>query len=168
MSLQEPSKKAVTSPLGPNSALRAAWLAYLILLMLPFPVLAAFIISHSNAGTSLRPPHDVSLWLVVTVAYLVVSLPAALFYRRHLCMAYFRGNAVAPRRYLIGMLVVWLCLDLGVLLSLVGCYETSSFLPCLLPAITAFVVFLALWPNGRMMVARVGNSDDPEFYELAR
>ena len=168
MSLQKNLKSAQAPPSSPGSALRAAWWAYLILLFLPFLVLGVIIVSYSNTVTSSTPYHGVSRWFRLTTAFLVIVLPAALLYRRHLWRAYFRGDLVAPRRYLTGVLTVWLSLEVSMILTLVGCYVTVSFLPELLPAIVAFVVFITLWPSGKMMISRAGDSNDPEIYEMPR
>ena len=155
----------MSSPYRFGSALRAAWWTYLVLLILPFMVLTVVMLSHLRSGMTQRPSHDGDTWFLLAVAYLVVGIPAALFYRRHLCVAYSRGETVAPRRYLVGMLTVWLTLEVGIILPVVGCYMTESFLPMLFPAIVAFVVFITQSPTGRMMISGVGDSDDPEIYE---
>jgi hypothetical protein len=143
--------------------LRAAWWAYVVLLILPFTLLAV-VVAFKKTGLTLAPSHGVNRWLLLEAAYLVVGIPAALFYRRHLCSAYFRGDAVPPRLYLVGMFTVWLALEVGMILSIIGCYATASFLPGLLPAIIAFVFFITLWPTGKMMVSHVGESEDPQIY----
>jgi hypothetical protein len=147
--------------------LRAAWWAYVVLLIFPF-TLVAVAIALMNTGISSAPRHGVNHWLLIATACLVVGVPVALFYRRRLCGAYFRGDAVPPRQYLVGMLSVWLVLEVGMIVSIVGSYVTASFLPSLLPAIVAFVFFTTLWPTGKMMVSHVGDSNDPQIYEEPR
>jgi len=164
MSEQKLLKNAKAAPFRLASALRAAWGAYAVLLVLPFPVFAVVIFSHSTVGMPPRIAHGVNRWFLLTMAYLAIGLPAALFYRRYLCSAYFRGNVVAPRQYLIGMLTVWLTLEVGMILPIIGCELTASFLPGLLPAIVAFMFFITLWPTGKMMVSRVGDREDPQIY----
>ena len=78
------------------SALRSAWWVYFVLLFLPFPVLGVVILSHSTAGIAPRIALGLNRWFLATMAYLAVALPTGLFYRRHLFIAYFRGNVVAP------------------------------------------------------------------------
>jgi hypothetical protein len=151
-----------------GSALRTAWWAYLVLLILPFMLFALVMVLHMAPGVSRRPLPGVNAWFLSTMAYLVVALPAALFYRRHLCIAYYRGELVAPQHYLAGMFTVWLTLEIGMIVAVVGCYLTASFMPGLIPAVAAFVVFITQWPTGRMMISRVGDSDDPEIYEMPR
>ena len=62
------------------------------------------------------------------------------------------------------MMTLWLILETGMLHSLIGCYATKSFMPCLAPAIGCFLLFIALWPTGKTMISRVGSSDDPGLY----
>jgi len=147
--------------------LRAAWWTYVVLLILPF-MLIAVVVALMNTEISPTPSHGMKRWLLLSTALLVVGVPAALFYRRRLCGGYFRGDAVPPRQYFVGMLTVWLALEVGMILSIVGCYVTGSFLPDLLPAIAAFVFLITLWPTGKMMVTHVGNSNDPQIYKPPR
>jgi hypothetical protein len=147
--------------------LRAAWWAYVVLMILPF-ALVAIAVALLNTRISPTASHGGNRWLILAVAYLVVGIPAALFYRRHLCGAYFRGEDVPPRQYLVGMLTVWLALEVGMIVSILGCYVSASILPDLLPAIAAFVFFITLWPTGKMMATHVGNSNDPQIYEPPR
>jgi len=160
--------KITARPASRESALLTAWWVYLVLMILPFMVLAAVIISSSYTGAPSRAPHNVRLWLLLTLAYFAMALPAGLFYRRHVCGAYFRGELVAPRQYLIGMVAVWVSLELGIVLAIVSCYVTASFPPGLMLALAAFIVFLYLFPTGKMMVSGVGDSEDPEIYQEPR
>jgi hypothetical protein len=168
MSSQTLSAKVRSAGRGREVVLRDAWLAYLVMLMLPFAVLAVGIARLSGNGTTPTVGHHANRWFLLTMAYLAVAFPAALFFRRHLCIAYFRGEPVAPRHYLIGMLAVWLILEVGMILSIVGCYVSVSFFPGLLPAVLAFMFFVTLWPTGKMMVSRVGASEDPQIYKPPR
>jgi hypothetical protein len=148
--------------------LRAAWCAYLGLLILPFVLLAGVVKSRATSGMPLGSTQSMDRWFVLTMAYLMVAFPAALFYRRHLCSAYGQGKVVAPQKYLVGMLTVWLALEVGMIVPIVHCDVTSSFLPCLLPAILAFVFYMTLYPTGEMMTHRTGARADPGIYEVPR
>jgi len=167
MSTQQLQKNAEILSNQIGFTLRAAWSAYVVLLFFPFTLLAV-VVAFKNSGIAPSHSHGVDPWLLLTTAYLVVGTTTALFYRRRLCGAYFRGEAVTPRQYLLGMLTIWLALEVGMILSIVGCYVTASFLPDLLPAIVAFVFFITLWPTGKMMVTHVGNSNDAQIYEEPR
>lgn len=151
-----------------GAALGAAWWAYLVLLILPFVVFTVVLTMYLAPGVSPQPLAGVNRWFLITMAYLVVGIPAALFYRRHLCIAYYRGEVVTPRHCLTGMLTVWVTLEVGMIAPVIGCYLTASFMPGLIPAVAAFVVFITQFPTGRMMISRVGDSDDPETYEMPR
>jgi hypothetical protein len=151
-----------------RSAFRAAWVSYVALLMLPFVALAVVVWSNVNAGVPPRPPRGTDGWFLLTMAYVTVGVPAALLYRRRVCVAHAHGGVVAPRKYLAGMLSVWLALEGGMILPVVGCYVTGSFLPGLLPALVSFVFFVTLWPNGEMLTSYAGDSEDPEIYREPR
>jgi hypothetical protein len=154
--------------LSPGLAMRIALPAYVVLLFFPLILLAVVYALYSHPGMSPRLGHGATTWFVLAMAYLAFAVPAALFYRRHVCAAYARGGMVAPRQYLQGMLTVWLTLEIGVVVPIVGCYVTGSFLPVLLPAAVAFVFLITLWPAGRMMIGRGGASEDPETYQPPR
>jgi len=145
-------------------ALRAAWFAWVFLLLCPFAMIAVMIAvpsTHVYRGAY----QGVSPWFLVTMLFLAVGFPAALFIRHHLCRAYALGSVVTPRHYFAGMLTVWLTLEIGMIVSLVGCCVTAALLPGLIPWIVAFVFLMTLWPNGKMMTSRAGNAGDPERYQ---
>ena len=154
--------------LTPALAIRIAWLTFIFLLFLPLILLAIVFALYSHPGMSPRLGHGATLWFVLGMAYLALAVPAALFYRRHVCGAYARGGVVAPRQYLVGMLTVWLTLEIGVVVPIVGCYVTGSFQPVLVPAAVALVFLDTLWPGGRMMIGRLGGREDPEIYQPPR
>jgi hypothetical protein len=90
-----------------RSAFRAAWMSYLILLMLPFAVLGIAIWSYADTPIRPRTSDGETRWLLLTMGYVLVGVPAAFFYRRHLCAAHARGDVVAPPKYLAGMFSRW-------------------------------------------------------------
>jgi hypothetical protein len=151
-----------------QSALRTAWRAYVVLLILPLVGLLLLTVSYLRAGIPSRAVGGVDSWFLLTLAFLAVAVPAALFYRKRACRGYSRGEAVAPRDYLRGMLAVWLALAAGAILSLVACYMTRSFLPCLAAWGVAFAFYITQWPSGSMLVGRKGATDDPQIYETPR
>jgi hypothetical protein len=125
--------------------------------------------SGDSGTTETRDLWLANRWFLWTVAYMVVVVPASFFARSRFFRGYWTGNCVAPRNYFRGMLVTWLALEVGGLLSIAGCLMTRSFAPCILPALVAFMMFVALWPAGRAMVCHDrGESDDPEKYEEPR
>jgi hypothetical protein len=116
-------------------------------------------------------PRDVDAansWFIASMIYLIVVVPAAIFWRSRLFRSYWTGQCVSPKSYLIGMISVWVTLEIGGIFSLIGCLMTQSMLPNLLPALVAFMLFTPLWPSGRAMICCRGNTDDPEAYEEPR
>lgn len=163
------------SNLNPNStdkcvrAFRLAWWSYLVLLVLPFAIFAFVLWRPTDVGSLPKFAPVGNSWFLITMGYIALAVPAALFYRRHLFIDYGRGNVFEPRRYLIGMLTIWLALEVGIIAPIIGCFLTRSFLPGLLPAIVGFVFYISLWPNGKTMTSRhPGGNEDPEFYEEPR
>ncbi len=154
-------------PLTAALALRYAWISWLTFLLLPF-FLFLYVIVNLTDEVSTRHLQSAQIWFVISMAYMAVVVPAAIFWRSRLFKPYWLGNTVSPRSYLKGMLVVWLSLEIGGLLSLTGCLVNHSLLPNLLPALVAFMLFTPLWPSGRAMTRHVGNQDDPEKYEEPR
>ena len=154
--------------LNPETALQYAWGAWLTMLACPF-VLFLLVAWWSMDAASARDHWLSDRWFIASVAYMVLVVPGSLFVRSRCFAAYWKGEHVVPRDYLKGMFTVWGALELGGLLSLVGCLASGSLLPGLLPALAAFMMFVALWPNGRAMISGGrGASEDPERYEEPR
>lgn len=159
--------------ISPSHAVRYAWISWLTLLLLPF-LLFLFVAwsltdQATEAGSQGGNARLANAWFVGSMAYLAIAVPAAIFWRSRVFRAYWEGEVVAPRDYLHGMLTVWIAIEIGGILSLLGCLVSGSLLPCLLPAIVAFMFFVPLWPSGHAMVRRnVGNVDDTGRYEEPR
>jgi hypothetical protein len=155
-------------PLTAQRALKVAWYGYLVMLALPF--LYLLFIVWSLMGVPRRQNQTIlDGWFLASVAYMVIVVPASFFVRSRFFREYWRGRVVTPAAYLKGMYVVWVALEVGGLLSLTACLVSRSLAPSLMPAVAAFMMFCALWPNGSAMVAaRRGDSDDPERYEEPR
>jgi hypothetical protein len=160
------SRKEMT----PQTALKYAWAAYLTMLAAPFIfflVIVWYLMNRDGLTRSELP--IVNGWFISAVALIVVAGPAAFFARSRLFRPYWKGECVAPRSYLTGMVIVWAALEVGGLYSLVGAFATRSLFPNLLPALAALMMYVALWPSGRAMVCTGrGDSDDPERYEEPR
>jgi hypothetical protein len=154
----------------PQAALRYAWFAYLALLVIPAILLLYTVWSNDHAGEGVGDRDLATRWFIACVAYVVVVVPASFFVRSRFFRAYWTaGQCVSPRNYFMGMMVTWVALEVAGLLSITGCLVTRTFAPCILPAVVAFMTFVALWPSGRAMVCRDrGESDDPEKYEEPR
>jgi hypothetical protein len=124
----------VTDPLTPDRALRRAWQVWLLLAVLPWLATVAavweIVFGPARAGDSARAAH----WFVGVTAYLVVAVPAALFWRGRLFRCYTRGHAVPPRAYVRGMAAVWGALAVGGVAAAAGCLATRTLMPCAAPA----------------------------------
>jgi hypothetical protein len=126
----------------------------------------AFTLGGAEAG---HPHPETRTWFLASSIYLLLAVPASFFWRGHIFKAYWSGKIVPPQKYLFGMLTVWLALEAGGILSLIGCAIDHALLPNLLPALVAFMFYVTLWPSGRAMVRHsVGAAEDPEVYEEAR
>ena len=156
------------SQLTCGQALSLAWASWFILLAIPallfLAVMWTFIGDETHADQAGSPnAGSSSAWRTCAVA-----VPAAFFWRSREFKAYWEGNCVSPNRYLRGMLILWLTIEIGGVMALVGCFVTGSLLPNLLPAMVAFMLFTPFWPSGRAMTHPVGNDDDFEVYEEPR
>lgn len=162
------TRGAVRQELGVVMAMRIAWWTWLVLLLTPFILflIAAYRITDESAVVNKELARG---WFVGVMAYMCVMAPVSFFWRSHKFKAYWQGDVVAPKDYLMGQVPVWLVLEIGGLLSLIGCLVSKTFVPCILPAVAAFMFFLPLWPSGVAMVRRnVGNVDDPARYQEPR
>ena len=154
--------------LGPVMALRIAWWTWLVLLLAPFILFLCVAYQLKDDSVAANPGLS-NAWFLWTMGYLCVVTPAAFFWRSHLFKPYWNGDVVTPRNYLIGMASVWVALEIGGILALLGCLLSHAYLPGMLPAIAAFMFFLPFWPSGEAMVRRnVGNADDPGRYKEPR
>ena len=155
--------------LSANMAMRLAWWTWLTMLLAPF-ILFLFVAYRLMDGMATTRDQSMSnAWFIGTMAYLAVATTSALFWRSRLFRSYWQGEVVQPKAYLTGMVAVWLALETGGVLSLIGCLLSNSMMPCMIPALAAFMFFLPFWPSGHAMVRRnVGNSDDTGRYEEPR
>jgi hypothetical protein len=155
--------------LNPETALRYAWFSWLGMLVLPFLLFLYVCWSLMDETGGKRDLPAANVWFLACVTYMITVVPASIFWRSWHFRAYWSGDCVAPRSYLIGMLGVWATIEIGGLASLIGCIVTRSLLPTMLPALVAFMLFVPLWPSGRSMICHhKGDSDDPETYEEPR
>jgi hypothetical protein len=152
--------------LSAGMAMRFAWWSWLVLLLAPF-VLFIFVAYRlmDETGVARNQPMA-NAWFIGTMIYLIIAAPLSFFWRSRLFRQYWKGKVVAPRAYLIGMISVWLVLEIGGIASMVGCLMSNSILPGMLPGVAAFMFFLPLWPSGHAMTSlNVGNAEDPERYK---
>lgn len=156
-------------PLTFMRSMRIAWWTWFVGLVIPFSVfLVAVIAMNMNDDPDRVRPRLGSAWFLFNMAYLAVSVPLAFFLRSRLFRKYYDGQGVEPRKYLLGMTVVWAVLVIGGILSMLGTYAAFMFAPNIIPALVAFVLYLTQWPKGHAMVRPTGNQDDFEQYEEPR
>ncbi len=159
---------AVLPNVSAQSAMRMAWGCWLFLLVLPFLYFIYVIWTLMGEETSGPPPHSSQGWFLMSMIYLIVAVPLSFFGRSRLFKAYWTGKPVEPKKYLVGMLAMWLTLEVGGLLALTGCLVDHKPMPNLLPALVAFMFFTTLWPSGRAMTRTTGDSEDAGVYEEPR
>jgi len=156
-----------SGPLSVRNALRLAWAVWWTMAIIPF-LLFLCVVWTLGIGSNALVHLDHHTWFLISSAYLLVAAPASFFFRTRLFKEYWAGHPVAPGKYLFGMIAMWATLELGGILSLLGCFLDHSLLPNLLPAMLAFIFYVTLWPSGRSMVKTVGNHEDPQTYEEPR
>jgi hypothetical protein len=151
----------------PGQALRSAWLAWLI--MLCIPALMFLAVMWATMATS-EPPKGrfAEAWFIGCMIYLGIAVPGAFFWRSHYFKNYWAGKVVKPRDYFKGMFIIWLSMEIGGILALIGCLISNSLVPNILPALVAFMLFTPFWPTGRAMTNPMGNDPDSEIYEHPR
>lgn len=160
------ASSAHSHELTPETAIRYAWICWAVLLVAPF-IMFLFVVWQVS-GSDIVSPHA-NLWFIISMAYLALAVPAAIFWRSKVFRRYWNGEVVRPREYLRGMIGVWVTIEIGGLLSLFGCLMSNTLMPCMLPAAVAFMFFTPLYPSGSAMVRRnVGNAEDPARYEEPR
>jgi hypothetical protein len=160
------SKSAPT--MSPATALRVAWVCWIMLLILPFFLFLHVVWTlNAQASSEAAAPHQ-ERWFLAAIGYLLVAGPGSFFARSGIFKAFWSGKTVSPGKYLSGMLLIWLALEVGGLFSLAGCLVDGQLLPNLFPALVAFMFFVTFWPSGRAMVRPMGHQDDAALYEEPR
>jgi hypothetical protein len=167
LSIPSGSAEVSRAELTPRAALKRAWVWYLVMLLVPFLLFVTVAITLMESSNQ-RHVTMTDTWFLGSIGFLIVAAPAAFALRSRYFRPYWRGEVVSPRNYLSGMLIVWFVFEIGGIVSLFGCLMGHSLLPCLIPALASFMFFTPLWPNGRAMVKRTGNADDPEMYAEPR
>lgn len=154
-------------PLCCDTALHIAWWTWFTLLAIPFVVFLAVIWQLTGA----EGPSDQKLaqkWFIAAMCYMAIGVPSAFFWRGRIFRGYWEGRTVSPRDYLVGMMTIWIAIEIGGLFALLGCLMTGTLLPNLLPALLAFMLFTPLWPNGHSMTRPLIDEHDPADYEDPR
>jgi hypothetical protein len=160
------SKSAST--MSPATAIRVAWVCWIVLLVVPFFLFLHVVWTLSGERAGGAAPDQQQRWFLGAVIYLLIAGPASFFARSEIFKAYWSGKTVSPKKYLSGMLLIWLALEVGGLFSLGGCLAERHLLPNLFPALVAFMFYVTFWPSGRAMVRPTGHLDDAALYEEPR
>jgi hypothetical protein len=132
------------------TALRLARLLWFLFLFTPF--LAALWISARIPAD--RVPISrlaEGRWFVVAMLYLVGIAPGTFFWRERMYSDHRTGPLTRPVKFLVGLVSIWLALLSSAILSFIGCIFMGTFLPNIIPAFFALMLFLMLWPTGRMI-----------------
>jgi len=153
--------------MSPGQALRLAWMWWVALLLIPFFVFVGGLWVLTLTEGAQRPAVAYGFF-VASLVWMLVTVPGAFVLRNYCFKAYWAGRTVEPRSYLRGMLTIWLAPEIGGLLALVGVLLGRMWMPGLLPAAVAFMLFTPFWPNGRAMVATVGATEDDEVFRHPR
>lgn len=152
-------------------ALRQAWGIYLVCGVIPPLVMIAMIFFLLLTGQNVLGPAVRQesttwgwAWFIGGMIWIGATLPAAFYVRRGFWAAYYAGGTVRPSNYLKGNLVIWLPLVVGGIVGFVG-FALTLFAGSIFTSMMAFVIFLAMYPNGHAMTRAVGDHDDPGVYE---
>ena len=169
----EHSDRVVVTPQFDETglALRKAWGAYLFLALLPpmMMIMSIFWLLLAPRGwyqPLISTEQNMAGWLafVAGMIWISVTVPVGFFLRSRYWSAYYRGELVDPAEYHRGNLAVWIPLVVAGVAGFIGLAATH-YVANLFTSVTAFVMFLALYPTGHAMTRPVGDHDDPGVYE---
>jgi len=158
------SRRRTEYDLAVPKALHRAWICWAILLAVPFLFLQ-WVIWRLGTEETAGATAQSGKWFAAAMIYLVIVLPGSFFWRGHLFHDYWQGRPVPPHKYILAIISVGAALAVGGIFSMVGCLVTRSFMPNLIPALMALLLFAMHWPTGRAMVKPVGHVEDPQIYE---
>jgi hypothetical protein len=156
------------SEMTPSQSLKTAWILWIVLAAMPLPFFIAVLAQQLNSDGQAAANAVVYRWFIGTLIFIALAIPAGFFLQRRFFKDYWNRQPVAPFRYFLGMLSVWVSLNVCGLIALVGCLATRSLLPNLIPAILVFALFFVLWPNGHAMSRPLISEQDGADYEEPR
>ena len=152
-------------------ALRQSWGIYLVLAVIPPLAMIGMIFYLIFDRDPFFGPRVVEestatgwIWFVLGMLWISVTLPAGFYVRRHYWARFYEGGTVRARNYIKGNVAIWLPLVVAGVLGFIG-FAATRFAGSLFTSVTAFVIFLAMYPTGHAMTRPVGDHDDPGVYE---
>ncbi len=88
-------RKSMGGSLTVPSAIRIAWIIWLVLLVIPFMV-SLYLFWKFSTGEAV-PHRDVGdVWFLISALYLLAIVPLSFFWRAHLFKSYYSGHPVEP------------------------------------------------------------------------
>ena len=157
-------------------ALRQAWAIYFVMAAIPPLAMIGmiFFLILWGPGSGVFGPRVIEestswgwTWLLIGMFWLSITVPLTFWLRRGYWKAYYTGGTVRGGDYLKGNLAIWLPLVVAGVMGFVG-FAATRYVASLFTSVTAFIVFLTLFPNGHAMTRAVGDHDDPAVYEEPR
>lgn len=160
-------KTQLDNMLTPQDALRYAWVIWLILLFIPFFAFMGLLFYLMSGPTPVRPGLSYG-FMFTSLGWIALITPLGFYIRSRLFRDYDHGRPVRPGAYLLGMTMIWLPLEIGGLLAILGAFLSNTLIPNIIPAMLAFVLFTPFWPSGDAMARPLGDKDDFELYKEPR
>ncbi|MEM7682426.1 MAG: hypothetical protein AAF288_10770 [Planctomycetota bacterium] len=130
-----------------SQAVALAWISWGVMLLTP----AIWGLAIAMRSSFLGQPAEAS-WVgwgagVLAAAWLAIATPTMLILRGYVLRAAWSGRPVDPDSYLRGLVGVWLTLEAGAVVALIGATVSGSAWPGLLPAMLAVLALSAIRPD---------------------
>ncbi|MEM6749969.1 MAG: hypothetical protein AAGA57_04805 [Planctomycetota bacterium] len=132
---------------SPAQAVALAWVSWGVMVLTPAIWGLALALRSGFVGA----PAEES-WMgwgagVVAAAWLAIAVPLVLVLRGYVLRASWSGKPVDPDSYLRGLIGVWVTLEAGAVVALIGATVSGSAWPALLPAMLAVLALGAIRPD---------------------
>lgn len=131
-----------------ETALRRAWLSFVLLAGTPAVLLAAAVWAVPASEEASRPGANYAFF-GLSVGWLLLLVPPAFWIRGYVFRAGWQGQRVEAESYLRGLMTMWTATSVGALFAAIGCLAGNSLLPNLFPAGFALALMLLLTPSSR-------------------
>jgi hypothetical protein len=152
-------------------ALRKAWGIYLLMAILPpmVMILSIFYLIFTPLEWYDRrviPLENTAGWVffLLGMIWIAATVPISFYIRSRYWSAYYRDDVVSPGDYIKGNVAIWLPLVIAGVMGFIG-FAATRYVANLFTSITAFMIFLTMFPNGHAMTRPIGDHDDPGVYE---